>query len=289
LIPKGACVPERISETMAGIRTNAAAELLGVSPSTLRGWERRLGYPKPKRTDGNHRKYDLEELETLREALGETGNISSAIELARRRGKRLPSPARLLIAFDAFDEAVASRQLEESLAVRSVERTVEEVLLPALDVAARRPNHAAELEHACRWATGWLYGARRLTPAATRPEGVLLLDSGEALDPESVHTQAFELSLRRAGMRVLVLSMGLAENRLGRAIRVLDPSALVLCGADANLDVTGHALGRALNGSTDARLFGYREARLVSRRRGVPQLGSSPSKATASLLRALAI
>ena len=32
---------------MSGIRTNAAAELLGVSPNTLRSWERRFGYPKP--------------------------------------------------------------------------------------------------------------------------------------------------------------------------------------------------------------------------------------------------
>ena len=68
---------------MSGIRTNAAAELLGVSPNTLRSWERRFGYPKPRRTQGGHRQYDLAELESLRRALLETHNISSAIELAR--------------------------------------------------------------------------------------------------------------------------------------------------------------------------------------------------------------
>jgi hypothetical protein len=272
---------------MGGIRTNAAAELLGVSASTLRSWERRLGYPQPRRTNGNHRQYDLEELESLREALREMGNISSAVQVARRRGKGLPSPARLLTAFDRFDEGAANRELEESLAVRSVERTIEEVLLPALDMASRRPNHAAELEHACRWATGWLYGARRLAAPATRPQGVLLLDSGTALDPESVHTQALELVLRRAGLRVLVLSAELAEDRFARAIRALRPSALVLCGSDSSLDVTGPALRRALNQVEGAKLFGYRAARLVSGRRGVPQLGSAPGAATASLLSAL--
>ena len=272
---------------MGGIRTNAAAELLGVSPSTLRSWERRLGYPRPRRTNGNHRQYDLEELESLREALGETGNISSAVEIAQRRGKGLPSPARLLVAFDRFDESAANRELEESLAVRSLERTVEEVLLPALEMAARRPNHAAELEHACRWATGWLHGARRLAAPATRPEGVLLLDSGDALSPEYVHTQALELALRRAGLRVLVLSVGLAEDRFSRAIRALRPSALVLCGSGASLDVTGAPLRRALASADGARLFGYREARLVSGRNGTPQLGSLPGEATASLLTAL--
>ena len=70
---------------MPGIRTNAAAEVLGVSPNTLRSWERRYGFPTPKRTAGNHRNYELVELQTLRDALAQTGNISSAIELARQR------------------------------------------------------------------------------------------------------------------------------------------------------------------------------------------------------------
>jgi DNA-binding transcriptional MerR regulator len=146
-----------MENTLPGIRTRAAAELLGVSPSTLRSWERRLGYPHPRRTPGNHRQYDLTEVETLREALRQTGNISSAVEVAQRRGRGLGSPARLLQAFDAFDESAADRQLEESLAIRSVERSVEELLLPALGVAADRTNHEAEFEHACRWAVGWLH------------------------------------------------------------------------------------------------------------------------------------
>ena len=80
---------------MSGIRTNAAAELLGVSPNTLRSWERRFGYPKPRRTAGGHRQYDLAELEALRRALLETHNISSAIEVARQRGEGPTSAARL--------------------------------------------------------------------------------------------------------------------------------------------------------------------------------------------------
>jgi len=272
---------------MGAIRTNAAAEILGVSPSTLRSWERRLGYPRPRRTDGNHRQYELEELESLREALRETGNISSAVDVAKRRGKGLPSPARLLSSFDRFDESAANRELEQSLAVRSVERTVEEVLLPALEMAARRPNHVAELEHACRWATGWLHSARRLAAPATRPQGVLLLDSGTALDPESVHTQALELALRRAGLRVLVLSAGLPADRFGRAIRALSPSALVMCGSGASLDVTGPALRRARAQAGESKLLSYRAARLVSGRDGVPQLPDAPGAATTALLELL--
>ena len=81
---------------MTGIRINAAAEMLGVSTSTLRSWERRLGYPQPGRTPGGHRLYELDEVQALREALRETQNISSAVEVARQRGRGPSSPARLV-------------------------------------------------------------------------------------------------------------------------------------------------------------------------------------------------
>jgi MerR family transcriptional regulator, light-induced transcriptional regulator len=269
---------------LPGIRTAAAAELLGVSPSTLRAWERRLGYPTPRRTPGNHRQYELGEIEALRDALRETGNISSAVEVAQRRGRGPASPARLLAALDRFDETAADRELEESLAVRSVERTIEEVLLPALNLAADRQGQEAELEHACRWAAGWLHGARRLAPPASRNEGVLLLDSGVGADIESVNTQALELFLRRAGLRVLVLSAELAERRFTRALRALDPAAVVLCGSQARLDVLGQHLGRVLRDGRPTRIYGFRAARLVSGSRGTRTLGETPAEATAELL-----
>ena len=268
---------------MTGIRTAAAAEMLGVSPSTLRTWERRLGYPQPRRTPGNHRQYELGEIEALREALRETHNISSAVEVAQRRGRGLASPARLLAAFDRFDEAGADRELEESLAVRTVERTLEEVLIPALERAAERGNGEAELEYACRWATGWLHGARRLAPPASRPAGVLLLDSGPALGLEAVHAQALELCLRRTGLRVLLLSADLADRRYGAALRALEPRAVVLCGAEPRLDVIGEPLRRALRAG-GAQAFSYRAARLVGGREGMPQLGERPTAAAARLL-----
>ena len=272
---------------MSGLRINAAAEMLGVSPSTLRSWERRLAYPQPRRTPGNHRIYELHEVEALREALRETHNISSAVEVARRRGRGPASPARLLAAFDRFDETACDRELEESLAVRSVERSVADVLLPALEMAERRPNGEAELEHACRWATGWLHGARRLSPAATRPQGVLLLDSGSPLGVESVNVQALELFMRRAGLRVLLLSAGLAEGRFRTALRALRPEAVVVCGSEAQLDVLAGAL-RALRAEDRlARLYGYRAASLVSGRDGAPSLGQDPVEATDALLAAI--
>ena len=268
---------------MSGIRTNAAAELLGVSPNTLRSWERRFSYPRPRRTAGGHRQYELAELEALRRALLETHNISSAIQIARQRGEGPTSAARLVEAFDRFDEVTADRVMEESLAVRSVERTVEDLLLPALELAEGREGREAEHELACRWATGWLHAARRVVPPATRPEGVLLFDSTSSLDLEALHVQALELALRRAGFRVLLLSIGLAQERVARAMRALDPAALVVCGTGATLDVVGRLVYSVRQVGSRAPVFEYREAMPVSGTHAIPSLGAKPSEAVVNM------
>jgi MerR family transcriptional regulator, light-induced transcriptional regulator len=264
---------------LSGIRTNAAAELLGVSPNTLRSWERRFGYPKPRRTQGGHRQYDLTELEALRRALQETHNISSAIEVARQRGEGPSSPLRLLDAFDHFDEGAADRLLEESLAVRSVERSVEEVLLPAVEMAQGRDGREAEYELACRWATGWLHAARRVVPPASRPQGVLIFDSSERLDIEALQVQALELGLRRAGFRTLLLAFDLPPERVVRAMRALDPTAFVFCGGEATLEVVGRLVYTVRQVGSAAPVFEYRESMPVSGEHAIPSLGGAPSEA----------
>jgi len=266
---------------MPGIRTNAAAEVLGVSPNTLRSWERRYGYPVPKRTPGNHRNYELVELQTLRDALAETGNISSAIELARQRQAAPANGGGLLAAFEAFDEEAADRAVEESLALRPLERTVEELLLPAVDELAADPDREAELEFAARWATGWLHGARRLASTASRPAGILLLDASRGSDAESVHAQALDLALRRAGFRVLMLSDELGEERMARALSALDPTAIVLCGPGADTPSAVQLVRKIREAGFDAPLFGFRASGLIGD--AVPSAGERPSEVTGML------
>ena len=266
---------------MAGIRTNAAAEVLGVSPNTLRSWERRYGFPEPRRTVGNHRNYDLVELQTLRDALAQTGNISSAIALARQRQDAPPSDGELATAFESFDEAAADRAIEASLAVRPLERTVEELLLPAIDELAADPGREAELEFAARWATGWLHGARRLAATASRPAGILLLDSSRGLDAEEVHAQALDLALRRAGFRVLMLSNELGDERLERALGALDPTAIILCGPGAETQDAVRLVRKIRELGFVAPLYGFRAAGLIGA--AVPGAGETPSQVTGML------
>ena len=269
---------------VSGIRTNAAAELLGVSTNTLRSWERRFGHPRPARTVGGHRQYDLNELEALRRALHETHNISSAIEVARQRGEGPTTSALLIEAFDRFDEAAADRVVEESLAVRSVERTVENLILPALEEAEERAGREAEFEMACRWATGWLHASRRVAPPASRPEGVLLFDASvRSGQLEAIHVQALELALRRAGFRVLLLSSGLPPERMSRAARALGPAAVVVCGSGATLDVIGRLMYCLRQLGCESRVFEYRDAMPVTGPHATPTLGLLPAEATTTL------
>lgn len=261
-----------------GIRTNAAAEILGVSPNTLRSWERRFGYPEPERSEGNHRQYNLVELQTLRQALDETGNIAAAIELARQRQAAPAAEGGLVAALKCFDEQAADRAMEESLAIRPVERTIEELLLPTLDRLAEDPDAEAELEFACRWAMGWLHGARRMAAAASRPAGVLLLDAGDGRGIESVYTQALDLMLRRAGFRVLALSSVLGERRLASAVTALEPTAIIVCGP---LEQTAaEVLRRVREAGADAPVYSFRD---TSGEGLITPAGDRPSEVTALL------
>ena len=82
---------KRENSGMSGIRTSAAAEMLGVSPSTLRTWERRLGYPQPQRTEGNHRHYEL-----ARDRGAPRRPARDEQHLVRRRGRAPQGPRALL-------------------------------------------------------------------------------------------------------------------------------------------------------------------------------------------------
>jgi DNA-binding transcriptional MerR regulator len=271
-------------ELMNGIRTNAAAVMLGISPNTLRSWERRYGFPKPHRSAGGHRQYSLTEVEALRLTLAETHNVSSAISLARERGEGPSTSLRLSGAFADFDEDASNRLLEESLGLRSVERTVEEVLLQAL-VAQREPEGTtAEYEFGWRFAVGWLAAQRRMSPPATRREGVLIFDASSPCDLDSVHAQALELVLRRAGMRTLSLTPAIELTRLGRALRALEPSAVVLTGQRVSLDSIGRLVYAVRQVVRDALVFDYRGAVPDTGASTVVRLGDSPTAARDTLL-----
>ena len=261
--------------------------MLGISPNTLRSWERRYNFPTPNRSAGGHRQYSLAEIEALRLTLAETHNVSSAISLARERGEGPSTSSRLTGAFRSFDEDTANRLLEESLGLRSVERTIEEVLLEAVTGLCEPDTNSAEYEFGWRHATGWLSAQRRLAPPASRPEGVMIFDASAPCDLDAIHAQALEVVLRRTGLRTLSLTPAVELTRLGRALRALDPKAVVLTGRRVSLDSIGRLVYAVRSSVPEVGVFDYRGAVPDTGASTVYRLGDTPVAGRDALLRRL--
>ena len=268
---------------MRTLKTSEAAAELNVSPNTLRAWERRFGYPVPMRTEGKHRIYTHGEIVALRDALKEGLSISSAISRAR---EKLTGDTPVLVgALSACELDRADAAMEAALALRSVERSVEEVLLPTLTEIARRHGEAsAPWAFANRWATDWVHRARRLAPSPTGAATVLIGDATrDELDPDALYASAFALFTERTGARVLTLPVaGVAG--LGDVLANFRPRAIVIAGAAASDDVVARWVYgvRSAVGPLPIALF-HRGERRTARTSGTHVLPASPAEAQQEL------
>lgn len=211
------------------LRTSEAADYLNVSPSTLRSWERRFGFPRPLRSPGQHRIYSMAELDALRDALAGGLGVSSAVSAARdaiSSGGRTLGPS--LAGFRATD---ADRAMERALAVGTVEQAVTELLLPVLqDIARRDGTTSTTWAFAARWAEDWLGRVRRITPNDRILGAVVIADcSRDEFDVDAVHSRALELFCQRGGLFALTVPVW-ADRRLGQLLRTTEPDAVVFCG-----------------------------------------------------------
>jgi hypothetical protein len=143
----------------------------------------------------------------------------------------------LVGALASYDRERADAAIEAALALRSVERSVEEVILPTLDEIARRFSvESAAWAFAAQWASDWLRRARRLTPPPVRPVSIVVGDaSRDELDRDAPFIRALELFCVRAGVKVLSLSArGVAG--IGDAAAVHRPNLVVVAGSHLDDD-----------------------------------------------------
>jgi MerR family transcriptional regulator, light-induced transcriptional regulator len=214
---------------MRYLKTSEAATLLNVSPNTLRAWERRFGFPKPQRSPGRHRLYTYGEVAALRDALQEGLSISSAV--SRAREGLSADTSSLVGALVSFERQRADVAIEAALALRTLDRSVEEVLLPCLDEIARKfTMESAAWAFACHWAADWLRRATRLAPPPVRPVSAVIGDATrDELDPDAPYVRALELFCVREGVQVLSLSArGIAG--IGDAVAVHRPNLVIVAG-----------------------------------------------------------
>ena len=214
---------------MRHLKTNEAATLLNVNPNTLRQWESRFGFPTPQRSPGSNRMYVHAEVAALRVGLRDGLSVASAV--CRARESLAADNRSLVAALGNYDRERADMAIEAALGSRSVERTVEEVLLPALEQIIRKHTvDSAAWAFAAPWGADWLRRATRLAPPPLRPLSIFLSDaSQDELDPDAPHIRALELFCLRAGVRVLSLSVRGAAG-IRDAFAIHRPDLVVLAG-----------------------------------------------------------
>jgi hypothetical protein len=273
---------------MRTLKTSEAATLLNVSPNTLRSWERRFGYPRPKRSPGRHRLYVESDIAALRHALASGLSISSAISVARDGLRGGGDP--LIGALTSFDGPAADEAMESALGMRSLERSVEEVLLPSLEKMAARYGHDSALwAYSARWADDWLRRAMRFAYPITPEASVVIGDATrDDCDPDAPYLRAFELACIRSGQRPLCLPVR-TTGSLGEMAGKLEPSAIVIAGAHApNEDVARFAYAtRSASGALPVALFRRPRREGQSRSASVISLSNEPLAAHAELMSAM--
>jgi methanogenic corrinoid protein MtbC1 len=131
--------------------TAAVEQRTGLRPATFRAWERRYGYPKPRRLPGNQRLYsdqDIAAIRWLQRRTDEGLSISHAIRLLQDRLRDGPAQSHqerieagrptsaltddLIRALVALDSGAAEVILSEAFAMYRVEEVCLSVIAPTL-------------------------------------------------------------------------------------------------------------------------------------------------------------
>ncbi|ALG09931.1 MerR family transcriptional regulator [Kibdelosporangium phytohabitans] len=224
----------------------AAARLLGIAPSTLRGWHRRYHLPIIGHGDGRHRRYtrvDLIALTHMRDLIAQGMSAPSAARLAFHRDE--PTPRASIAAGPAIlhghalrlDADTLTSTLDAHIARDGVATTWDQICRPVLAVfggtttgpATTGADECVDIVHLLSWTiTAALHRVRPPTMALPATAPVLLACvTGER------HTLALEVlraALAETGTPVRFLGADLPDTALAQALRRTAPTprALVL-------------------------------------------------------------
>jgi DNA-binding transcriptional MerR regulator len=254
-----------LDEANAGITTGALARQIGVSPTTLRSWDRRYGLGPAVRDDGRHRRWTPRDVAVLEEMcrLTATGLApAEAARLARRRGDGTAEPALsadplaegqppapedgtapsddearrecrgLVRAAVRLDAVTVQAALAAAVHRYGLVTAWQEVMVPALRAAGRRwvssGDRYVEVEHLLSWHVSSILRAEALAAPLPDPaRGTALL----ACVPAELHTLALEAlnaAAVRAGVATRILGGAVPAEALATAAQRTGPQVLVL-------------------------------------------------------------
>ncbi|GLW52439.1 MerR family transcriptional regulator [Kitasatospora phosalacinea] len=232
----------------AGASTGSVARLLGVSPATVRSWERRYGIGPADREAGRHRRWTARDVAVLEAMCRLTARGVPPAEAARLApglaGRPGPPPAAAAPPGAARPEvrglARAARRLDGPEVARLLHASVDrlgavaawtDVMTPALRAAGRRwaaggDERYVEVEHLLSWHVS--SALRRLAepPAGAAGPPVLL-----AAMPGEQHTlplEAVAAALAERGLPFRIFGAALPAGALAEAVRRTGPAAVLL-------------------------------------------------------------
>jgi DNA-binding transcriptional MerR regulator/methylmalonyl-CoA mutase cobalamin-binding subunit len=257
---------------MSRYTVKQVAALTGVSPATLRAWERRYTVVEPERTESQYRLYDDADVARLSRMaeLVAAGTPASLAAQEVTREETLPADAHrpspteppsttsLVEAARSLDPMVLDRTLDEAFAAGSFEYVVDGWLMPSLTqvgVAWTEGRIDVAGEHFVSAAVH-----RRLAQsfeAAGRREGAPVVVVG--LPPGAFHqlaVLAFATGLRRQGLDVRYLGADVPTESWSRTATQLRPQAVVIAVPTAADVEAAAGVVRVLAGSTDVLVGG---------------------------------
>jgi DNA-binding transcriptional MerR regulator len=236
----------------------SVARRLGVSPTTLRTWDRRHGLGPSQHEAGTHRRYtaeDVARLELMRRltlegaSAGDAARIALATDVAELPTVSFDGPVEdrsarstvvplarnedkvrgLVRAADALDPVRFNAIVRESLDRRGVIATWDTLVVPALTaIGARwaRTGQGVDVEHlASECVLGVLrHHADRFATTTITIRPVLLACAEEEQHSLPLHAVAAALAERHVGCRVL--GARVPTDALGAAIRRTGPAAV---------------------------------------------------------------
>ncbi|MEW2133142.1 MerR family transcriptional regulator [Streptomyces sp. NPDC005435] len=239
----------------AGLTTGALARRLGVSPTTLRSWDRRYGIGPAARADGRHRRWapdDVAVLEAMCRLTASGVPPAEAARAARNRTRENAPPAvrtaprsraagalplgdvrqecrGLARAAVRLDAPAVARQLDRAITEFGLTVAWQDVMAPALHAVGRKwassGDRYVEVEHLLSWHVSTAL-RHHTAPVGTSVAPVLL-----ACVPGEQHTlplEALNASLAQSAIPTRMFGAAVPADALGAAVRRLGPAAVVL-------------------------------------------------------------
>ena len=217
----------------------AVARTLGISPTTLRTWDRRYGLGPRTREEGKHRRYDDVDVATLRRMLELTGqgvSPAAAATMARGGAGPVPDVHDFIRAATQLDAPRLGRLTTELVSALGVVDAWESVLIPFLVELGERAveeGGGIGVEHVA--SNALLTVLRRVGDPLEGGRLPVLL----AAAPEEQHTlplEALAAALAERGCASRNLGARVPPPALVSALDVLAPRCVVLWAHD-----TGYA------------------------------------------------